>query len=702
MTSRGRTLLLGVVVGAVLLQANDGHAKAEAEEGLGPSPPGGATQAVEVDGQDVSKMTGIEDVSLEGLLRLNLEEQLGQTEAVSRSSESILRAPATITTMDATQIRLSGATNVPEVLRFVPGVTVVRSAPGDYVVSLRGTGGLASNNVILLVDGIPVNNPLDGGVSWDLVPVHLQDIERIEVVRGPVSPIYGANAYTGVINIVTRTTIGLSPSYAMRVTGGADPQGHGAGDLSGRFLHVGKKLELRIFLDAGREGPSAVATSSETSPSITATPAADRLAATTALTVRLTRASSVSLELGGVWSRRSGSDHLALGREAQTQSLLFGRALYDLSDLPGRSALKLWAQGISIGISSPISPATGFSYDGAHSLRGVGGGDLNLPLGSVLSLQLGGQGSLERVRAPFLNPEANGALRLGDGLYGAIKATPSQRLDLIATGRADLAPISARLEYSYRASAIYHAETWGMRLTGASAFRTPTYLESVGRFRDPATQLILLEGTDSIGSPRNTSVELGATFSPSSRLTVSPTVYVSRLTNLMVEDFESLVRRTFRNSGNPRTFLGAELEANWRIRDGMSVLPSLSMLHWLGADVPVDTNVGVPSQNARFTAGLRVQGVFGNDRWGYGLGATVASPRQYDVRAGVPPVTIGQDIPTTVHATGVLERQLVQAPSLWGSVRVGASLPGNTAESPLPNAAAMGQSIMLGIELRRE
>ena len=373
-----------------------------------------------------------------------------------------------------------------------------------------------------------------------------------------------------------------------------------------------------------------------------------------------------------------------------------------MAGLPGHSNLKLWAQGISVGIASAAAPSSGFTYDGAHSLRGVAGGDLSFSLGSRLNLQIGGQGSIDRIQAPFLHPNADGAVRPGYGVYGAIKLTPGDHLDLIVTGRGDLAPISARLEYSYRASAVYHATTWGMRLTGASAFRTPTYLEGAGRFRDPATQLILLEGTDSIGSPRNTSVELGATFSPSSKLTVTPTVYVSRLSNLMVEDFESLVRRTFRNSSNPRTFLGVELEANWRVRDSVSVLPSFSILQWLDGDALIDTNVGVPSQNSRFAGGLRVQGVFGNELWGYGVGATVASPRSYDVRAGVPPVTIDQDIPTTVHATGVIERQLLQAPSFWGSVRVGASLPGDTSESPLPLAAPMGQSLMIGVELRRE
>ncbi len=666
----------------------------------GETPAAPAAPSVQVDGRDVSKLSQIEDATLEGLLGLSLEEQLGQTESVSRSRESVLRAPATITTIDATQIRLSGASTVPDVLRFVPGVTVVRNAPGNYVVSLRGTGGLASNNVILLVDGIPLNNPLDGTVSWDLVPLHVEDIERIEVVRGPVSPTYGADAYTGVINILTRTSIGLTPSYLVRLRGGASPQGGSAGSLSARFVHMGPKLELRTFLNAVHDDVAAA----PANPAIPATaPAGDRLAAMTVLSLKVSRTSSVSLEIGGVWSRRSGMDHLVLDSQAQTQRLLFGRALYELTDLGGHAGnFRLWAQSINVEIRAPSTAETGFTYDGAGSLRGAVGTDLVFPLSGTLSLQLGGQGSIERIEAPFVNPNANRALRPAYGFYAGLKASPSRALDLVVTGRGDLVPIAAELEYSYRASAIYHRDSWGLRLTGASAFRTPSYVEATGRFIDPASQLILLEGSDHIKSPRNTSLELGATFSPSSRLTISPTVYVSRLSNLMVEDFESLVRRTFRNSTTPRTFLGGELEASWRIADTLTVLPSAGILQWLDGAGEGDANVGVPSQNARFTGGLRVQGVLGNDRWGYGVGATVASPRSYRVRSGIPPIVIASNIPTTAFVSGVLERQLVAAPSLWGSVRIIGSIPGNAVESPLPLATPMGQSAILGIEFRRD
>jgi hypothetical protein len=643
----------------------------------------------------------IEDSALEGLLGMSLEDKLGKTEAVSRSNESVLRAPATITTLDATQIRLSGATTVPDVLRFVPGVAVYRSAPNNHVVALRGTGGLSGNNIILLIDGIPINSPVDGNVNWDLIPLHIEDIERIEVVRGPVSPTYGANAYTGVINIVTRTSAGLPPSYVGRVRGGADLDGKPKGSVSGRLLQVEKNLEFKWFLNAEHDATSA-RPAKPTGAAHEHPTTADRLAMTTALSF-VTKASRFSVELGQAWSRRSSMEHLVLDSVPQAQRLLFGRTMYELIE-PSRAFrnVKLWAQATSLRINAEQDQHTGLSYDGTRSVRGAAGTDLVLGLHDSFSALIGGQGSLERIDASYLHPNADDAIRPAYGFYGGIKAALLSSLDVIVTGRGDLAPISAKLEYSYRASAIYHADTWGLRLTAASAFRIPSYVEAVGRFVDPSTRLILLDGSDTIGAPRNTSLELGATFSPYTTLTVSPTVYVSRLSNLMVEDFESVIRRTFRNDAEPREYLGGEMEANWRVTDALSVLPSFTVLHWFDTSKRVDSTVGAPDQNSRFMGGLRLQGVFGNDRWGYGVGAMIVSPRKYNIRAGIPVVVIATNIPTSAYLSAMLERHLTSTPSLWASLRLNAGLPSNAPESPLPLASPLGQSAMLGFEIRTE
>lgn len=644
-----------------------------------------------------SRPVDIEDIPLEGLLDLNLEDRLGKTEAVSRANESVLRAPASMTTLDSTELRLSGATNVPDALRSVPGVAVVRHAPGNYVVSLRGTGGLAGNNVILLVDGIPLNNPMDGTINWDLVPLHVEDIERIEVVRGPVSPTYGANAYTGVINIVLRRSVGLSPGYAARLRAGVGTGGGKLASGSGRFVHVTPGLELRGFVSGDWDGTSATPATAGSDDAPLKT-----IVFATQATVLLDSLNRVSFDFGRAASNRSGQDHLALLADAQDQNLWFGRVLYELTQPDVfLSSARLWAQGTAFDIDA-VSPPSGFSYVESEAHRGAIGTDLVLTLRPWLGATLGGQLNLERVDARFLHPNADGELRPSYGFYGGLKAQPLPVLDLTLTVRADQSPISSDLDYSARASAVYHRDTWALRATAASAFRSPTYVEAAGRFVDPANDQILLEGNDRIQAPRNTSLELGATFSPEPDFTFSGSVYGSRLTHLMVEDFESVVRRTFQNDDEAHDFIGAELEASWRVSDALTLTPSFTWLEWLSGAQGIDTNVGVPDQNARLTAGLRLHGMFGNETWGYGASGALTSARQYDVRAGIPPQVLSSELAPATHLDATLERQLIARPSLWLSLRVGARLPAGKAPSPLPFATESEQRAILGLEMRRE
>src|SRR5690606_37588116 len=150
----------------------------------------------------------------------------------------------------AEEIRLSGATTIPDLLRRVPGLQVTRAASGNDVVAIRGTGGLANNKLVVLVDGTPIASPLDGSVDWDLVPLSVAEIERIEVVRGPVSPVYGANAYTGVVNIVSREAIGITPSWHARGIGGVDLDAAPLGAGSASVVHVGEKVAGKWFVNA--------------------------------------------------------------------------------------------------------------------------------------------------------------------------------------------------------------------------------------------------------------------------------------------------------------------------------------------------------------------------------------------------------------------------------------------------------------------
>src|SRR6185503_11456156 len=101
-------------------------------------------------------------------------------------------------------IRRSGVTTIPEALRLVPGVEVARITSNTWAITIRGFNERFANKLLVLIDGRSVYTPLFAGVYWDIQDVVLEDIDRIEVIRGPGGTLWGANAVNGVINIITK------------------------------------------------------------------------------------------------------------------------------------------------------------------------------------------------------------------------------------------------------------------------------------------------------------------------------------------------------------------------------------------------------------------------------------------------------------------------------------------------------------------
>ncbi len=122
----------------------------------------------------------------------------------SRRAQSTLEAPNATTVITAEEIRMSGATTLPELLRRVPGAEVMAMGYSSYDVSFRGFNQRVANKVLLLVDGRTEYQDFLGLTLWPAIPIGLDEIERIEIIRGPGSALYGANAMLGVINIITR------------------------------------------------------------------------------------------------------------------------------------------------------------------------------------------------------------------------------------------------------------------------------------------------------------------------------------------------------------------------------------------------------------------------------------------------------------------------------------------------------------------
>lgn len=130
--------------------------------------------------------------------------------SLTLSPSTVGKSPAAVFVIDQEMIRRSGAQTLPDALRMVPGVHVGIGNVGEPNVSIRGlgTGNIFfpySSRILVLIDGRSIYDPVVGGVIWSANDVVLQDIERIEVIRGPGATIWGANAVNGVINIITKS-----------------------------------------------------------------------------------------------------------------------------------------------------------------------------------------------------------------------------------------------------------------------------------------------------------------------------------------------------------------------------------------------------------------------------------------------------------------------------------------------------------------
>jgi len=137
------------------------------------------------------------DISLEDLLNANVT-------TASRKEQRLKDVAAAIFVISREDIERSGATSIPEVLRMAPGIQVAKLSNNRWAVSARGFNGRFANKLLVLMDGRSIYSPLFSGVMWEAEDTLLEDIERIEVIRGPGAAMWGANAVNGVINIITR------------------------------------------------------------------------------------------------------------------------------------------------------------------------------------------------------------------------------------------------------------------------------------------------------------------------------------------------------------------------------------------------------------------------------------------------------------------------------------------------------------------
>lgn len=163
------------------------------------------------------------------LTELSIEDLMSvEVTTVSRKAQRLSDSAAAVFVITNEDIRRSGATSIAEALRMVPGLEVARISANSWAITSRGFNGQYSNKLLVLMDGRSVYDPLYSGVFWNVQDTLLEDVARIEVIRGPGASLWGANAVNGVINIITKPAAETQGGMA---TGGFGNEEKGFGAL---------------------------------------------------------------------------------------------------------------------------------------------------------------------------------------------------------------------------------------------------------------------------------------------------------------------------------------------------------------------------------------------------------------------------------------------------------------------------------------
>lgn len=174
------------------------------------------------------------------LTDLSIKELMGiEVTSASKKNEKLSDTPAAIFVLTEEDIARSGVTNVPDLLRLVPGVQVGRIDANKWAISIRGNQSRFADRLLVLVDGMTIYSSLFGGVIWEAEDIMLEDIQRIEVIRGPGGTIWGANAVNGVINIITKS--------AKTTQGALFTLGGGTEDLGFMSARYGGQIKDSFF-----------------------------------------------------------------------------------------------------------------------------------------------------------------------------------------------------------------------------------------------------------------------------------------------------------------------------------------------------------------------------------------------------------------------------------------------------------------------
>ncbi len=560
----------------------------------------------------------------------------------SRYGQAQLESPSTVTILTEEDIRLSGATTVPDLLRRVAGIDVMFLSAGQGDISIRGFNRELSNKVLVLIDGRSIYLDFLGTVAWAPMGIALEAIERIEVIRGPGSAIYGANAMTGVINIITRTpgdgqnlvhVEGGAPSYVrgtVLVDGRKDQT---SWRMSAGWDQTGRWSEQEPITDGGALEPFLDDT----------THAWQGARADARIDQVFLDKGLASVSAGYVRGTNEFYALGALGDYAMDYSGGFARA--DLAYGP------VHLRTFYNGLAGPVGPWA--SYKGSRSLDTAFDSDtVDVELEANGELQTGPVAHRLNAGLGYRYKSITwGYINGGDPLFEHHFSAFLQEqakigpLALVASLRADktpLVPLDQTL--SPRGAAILRvADRTSVRLTGGTSYRSPTMLETYTDLAQPTSAdgvYVNTIGDASLLPERILTGEIGVHDESTAFHNADVAAYVNRVTNLIyltdVDPTFAYVDDDGYNAGTtgfsnlPQTYLafGGEVEARVFPLDGLDVYANLAIERVLEQDgdtTAADESTSLAKVNA---------GVMYRSPWRIDVGAHVnyVSPQVWRLR----------------------------------------------------------------------
>jgi iron complex outermembrane receptor protein len=517
--------------------------------------------------------------------------------AASRRSESTLDAPNATTVITGEEIRRSGLTSIPDILRRVPGAEVMTMGVSSANLSFRGFNQRIANKVLVLIDGRPEYQDFLGVTLWPVIPIGVEEIDRIEVIRGPGSALYGANAMLGVVNIVTRAP-GTGPRAEFTGLVGSGTQAQGSFVASG-----GDALKYRASVGYTQADKYSVDYAADRVDvrSNYAEPALGNRVARANLTSHYAWSRDVSVSLSGGISRLFTEVYgLGLLRNYGFDGV-GGYAKADASLGPvklrffwNHTTADAGPQYEPIGARSLASRLDSNVFDGELLFQ------KEFELGGSHLLGVGLSGRLKRVKWTYL-----GALQheLHAAAFVQDEYRPVKELSLVASYRIDRHPLLDAGQPGYaqspRVSAVFRPfEAHSFRASFATAFREPTFLESYMDIRVPVPGVdgasVATFGNQALKPERLLSFELGYRGEAGRQgLSWEAAAYWNVVSDLIVLSGVTptsagsswdpgsssfvLGSSRFVNDANAYTAKGLELGATWNALDGLDFRGSAAL-----------------------------------------------------------------------------------------------------------------------------